>query len=78
MNKIVVSSAVVIATAMVVGIWFSASRIATCDGAQSVSAACLGEAWDTEKVNLIPQYDPNRYVSDPTDDSIFATSQPKR
>jgi len=78
MNKTVLGSAVVIAAAMGVGIWFSASRIATCDGAQSVTAACLGEAWDTEKVNLIPQYDPNRYVSDPTADSIFAASQLKR
>ena len=66
------------AAAIGVGTWFSASRIAACDGNNRATAACLGEAWDTEKVNLIPQYDPNRYVSDPSADSIFAASQLKR
>lgn len=78
MNKSLVCTAVVIAAAIGVGAWFSASRIAACDGNNRATAACLGEAWDTEKVNLIPQYDPNRYVSDPSADSIFAASQLKR
>lgn len=71
-------TAVVIVAAMSVGIWFSAARMATCDGNNRVTSACLGEVWDAEKVNLIPQYDPNRYVSDPTTDSIFSPSQLKR
>ena len=78
MNKSLVFTAVVIAAAMSVGIWFSTGRMAICDGNHRVTAACLGEAWDAEKVNLIPQYDPNHYVSDPTTDSIFSPSQLKR
>ncbi|MGZ0722452.1 hypothetical protein ACXNAM_17080 [Kluyvera cryocrescens] len=78
MNKSLVGIAVAIAAAMSFGIWFSAGRIASCDGNNRATAACLGEAWDAEKVNLIPQYDPNRYVSDPTADSIFSPSQLKR
>ena len=78
MKKRIVCSAAVVAAVMGMGIYYSAGRIAACDGDNRVTAACLAEAWDAEKVNVIPQYDPNRYVSDPTADSIFAASQPKR
>ncbi|ASG63371.1 hypothetical protein [Kluyvera sp. Awk 3] len=78
MKKSIVCSAVAAAALMGTGIYYSAGRIAACDGDNHVTAACLAEAWDAEKVNLIPQYDPNHYVSDPTTDSIFAASKPKR
>lgn len=78
MNKSIVCSAAVVAAVMGIGVYYSASRIAACDGDNHATAACLAQAWDAEKVNLIPQYDPNRYVSDPTADSIFAAAQPKR
>ena len=78
MKKSIVCSAAVVAAVMGIGIYYSAGRIAGCDGDNHVTAACLAEAWDVEKVNFIPQYDPNHYVSDPTTDSIFAASKPKR
>lgn len=78
MKKSIVCSAAVVAAVMGIGIYYSAGHIAACDGNNHVTAACLAEAWDVEKVNFIPQYDPNHYVSDPTTDSIFAASKPKR
>ncbi|HDG1690256.1 TPA: hypothetical protein R4S64_000616 [Kluyvera georgiana] len=78
MKKSIVCSAAVVAAVMGIGIYYSAGRIAACDGDNHVTAACLAEAWDVEKVNFIPQYDPNHYVSDHTTDSIFAASKPKR
>ncbi|WP_438442409.1 hypothetical protein [Kluyvera georgiana] len=78
MKKSIVCSAAVVAAVMGIGIYYSAGRIAACDGDNHVTAACLAEAWDVEKVNFIPQYDPNHHVSDPTTDSIFAASKPKR
>ena len=41
-------------------------------------AACLAQAWDTDKVNPIAQFNPNYAVSDPVADTIFTASQPKR
>ena len=79
MNKSLICTTALIAAAIAIGTWYSASRIATCDGNNSqITAACLPQAWDTEKVNLVPQYDPDSYVSDPTADSIFAVSKVKR
>ena len=78
MNKSLMCTAALIAAAIGIGTWFSASRIAACDGHSQATAACLAQAWDSEKVNLVPQYDPNLYVSDPTTDSIFAASKVKR
>lgn len=79
MNKSLIFTTVLIAAAIGIGTWFSVSRIATCDGnSRQLTAACLAQAWDAEKVNLVPQYDPNHYVSDPTADSIFAASNVKR
>lgn len=78
MKKSIVCSAVVIAAVMGIGTYYSVSRVATCEGQNRVSAACIAQSWDMEKVNVIPQYDPNHYVSDPTADSIFAASVPKR
>lgn len=78
MKKSLVYTAAGIAALMAVGVYFSASRIAACNGESRATAACMAEAWDGEKVNLLPQYDANRYVSDPTADSIFAATQPER
>ena len=78
MKKSIVCTAAVIAAAMGIGTYYSAARVASCEGENHLSAACVAQAWDTEKVNLVPQYDPNYYVSDPTTDSIFASSVPKR
>lgn len=78
MKKSIVCTAAVIAAVMGIGTYYSASRMAACEGQSRVSAACVAQAWDAEKVNLVPQYDPNHYVSDPTTDSIFASTVPKR
>lgn len=79
MNKSLIFTTALIAVVIGMGTWFSASRIATCNGNNSrVTAACLAQAWDAEKVNLVPQYDPNLYVSAPTVDSIFDVSKVKR
>ena len=78
MKKSIVCSAAVLAAVMGIGTYYSVGRIAACEGQNRVSAACLAQSWDAEKVNVIPQYDPNHYVSDLPADSIFAASVPKR
>lgn len=78
MKKSIVCSAVLLAALMGMGTYYSVGRIAACDGHPQATSACVAQAWDSEKVNLLPKYDPNRYVSDPTTDSIYAASQIKR
>ncbi|BBT71005.1 hypothetical protein KLUYMM157B_03115 [Kluyvera sp. M-M157-B] len=78
MKKSIVCSATVIAALIGVGIIYSANHIAACHGEHRLDAACLAQAWDTEKVNPIAQFNPNYAVSDPVADTVFTASQAKR
>jgi len=57
-----------------VGTQFSANRALECVQQGGAEAACVASQWDMEKVNPLPEYNPDNGALEPASKTIYSTA----
>lgn len=73
MNKSIFCATALIAL-MGIGAHFSANRMAQCAQKGGIEAACVASEWDMEKVNPLPQYNPDNGAIEPGSDTVYSVA----
>ncbi|RBP14812.1 hypothetical protein DFQ50_101284 [Pseudocitrobacter faecalis] len=70
MNK-TVFCAIALMAVIGVGTHVSAQRAVECTQQGGAEAACVASAWDMEKVNPLPQYNPDNGALEPASNTVY-------
>ncbi|AGB78073.1 hypothetical protein D782_2090 [Enterobacteriaceae bacterium strain FGI 57] len=73
MNK-TVFCAIALMAVIGVGTHVSAHRAMECTQQGGAEAACVASVWDTEKVNPLPQYNPDNGALEPTSRTVYTAA----
>lgn len=73
MNKSIYCAIALVAI-MGVGTHLSAHRAVQCAQQGGAEAACVASAWDMEKVNPLPRYNPDNGALEPTLNTVYTAA----
>lgn len=80
--KLVMSKTILCAIALMaiigVGTHVSANRAIECTQQGGAEAACVASVWDTEKVNPLPQYNPDNGALEPATKTVYNAAFSRR